>query len=64
MAFGICELQKSSAGQNMRLFIAAIVAVIISGCAGGGLTGMQTASVGGPSGKSWTSDAFESKNGE
>jgi hypothetical protein len=64
MAFGTCELQKSSAGQNMRLLIAAIVAVIISGCAGGGLTGMQTASVGNPSGKSWTSDAFDSKGSE
>jgi hypothetical protein len=56
--------QKSSAGQNMRLLIAAIIAVVISGCAGGGLTGTQTASVGGPSGKSWTSDAFDSKGSE
>jgi hypothetical protein len=48
----------------MRLLIAAIIAVVISGCAGGGLTGTQTASVGGPSGKSWTSDAFDSKGSE
>jgi hypothetical protein len=64
MAFGNREPQKSPAGQNMRLFIAAIIAVVITGCAGGGLTGMQTASVGGPSGKTWTSDAFDSKGSE
>jgi len=46
----------------MRLLVAAIVAVIISGCAGG-LNGPQTASIG-SSGKTWTSDAFESKGGE
>jgi hypothetical protein len=48
----------------MRLFIAAIVAVIISGCAGaGGFT--QTATLEkGPSGKTWTQEAFESRGSE
>jgi hypothetical protein len=49
-------------GKNMKILIAAIVAVIISGCAGG-LTGPQTASIG-SSGKGWASDALEPKGGE
>jgi hypothetical protein len=45
----------------MRLFIAAIVAVL-SGCAGGGVT--ETATLGkASSDKTWTQDAFESKGG-
>ena len=47
----------------MRLFIAAIVAVLVSGCAGGGgLTETATLEKG-PSGKAWSQDAFESKGG-
>ncbi len=48
----------------MRLFIATIVAVIISGCAGGGgFTDIATLEKG-PTGKTWTQEAFESKGSE
>ena len=47
----------------MRLFIAAIVAVIISGCAGGGFTDIATLEKG-PTGKTWTQEAFESKGSD
>jgi hypothetical protein len=46
----------------MRLFIAAIVAIIVSGCAGG--AGIETSTLGkGSSDKTWTRDTFESKGG-
>jgi hypothetical protein len=47
----------------MRVFIAAIVAIIISGCAGGGFTDTATLEKG-PFGKTWTQEAFESKGSE
>ena len=48
--------------QAMRLFIAAVIAVIISGCAGGGpnTSVLETGSIG----KNWTKDAFNSKGSE
>ena len=48
----------------MRLFIAAIVAVIISGCAGGGALTQTATLEKGPFGKTWTQDAFEPRSGE
>jgi hypothetical protein len=48
----------------MRLFIASIIALIISGCAvGGGFTDTATLEKG-PFGKTWTQEAFESKGSE
>jgi hypothetical protein len=47
----------------MRLLIAAIVAVIISGCAGGGFTDITTLEKG-PLGRTWTQEAFEPRSGE
>jgi hypothetical protein len=46
----------------MRLFIAAIVAVIVGGCAGSGpsTSTLET----GSTGKNWTNGAFESKGSE
>jgi hypothetical protein len=52
---------SSSSEANMRLFIATIVALIISGCAGAaGFTDISTLQKG-PAGKTWTQEAFESK---
>ena len=47
----------------MRLFVAAIVAVIISGCAGSGFTDIATLQKG-PYGKTWAQDALEPRGGE
>ena len=47
----------------MRLFITAVMAVIISGCAGTGFTDLSTLQKG-PNGKTWTQDTFESKGSE
>ena len=52
-----------SEAQIMRLFIAAVIAVIISGCAGTGFTDLSTLQKG-PNGKTWTQDTFESKGSE
>jgi hypothetical protein len=63
-AWDFCELLTfHQRGYTMRLFIAAIIAVLISGCAGGALTGPQTASMGGSSGKVWTADALNPTGG-
>ena len=47
----------------MRLFLAAVIAAIVSGCAGTGFTDLSTLQKG-PNGKTWTQDAFESKGSE
>ena len=49
--------------EHMRLFITAVVAVIISGCAGTGFTDLSTLQKG-PNGKTWTQETFESKGSE
>lgn len=47
----------------MRLFITAVIAAIIGGCAGTGFTDLSTLQKG-PNGKTWTQDTFESKGSE
>ena len=47
----------------MRLFIAAVVVVFVSGCAGTGFTDLSTLQKG-PNGKTWTQETFESKGSE
>jgi hypothetical protein len=63
---GACDfaLLRSSTRQDMRLFIAAIVAVIISGCAGAGsFTDIATLEKG-PIGRTWAQEALEPRGGE
>ena len=48
----------------MRLLISAVVAVIISGCAGaGGFTDIATLEKG-PTGRTWAQEALEPRGGE
>lgn len=47
----------------MRLFIATVVAIIISGCANTGFTDLSKLQKG-PNGKTWTQETFESKGSE
>lgn len=54
---------STSARQAMRLFIAAVVVVFVSGCAGTGFTDLSTLQKG-PNGKTWTQETFESKGSE
>ena len=57
-------LLRSSARLDMRLFIVAVVAVIISGCAGAGsFTDIATLEKG-PIGRTWAQEALEPRGGE
>lgn len=47
----------------MRLLIASIIALIISGCAGG-LSFTEPSTLVGPTGKTWPQEAFESKGSD
>ena len=58
------ELGGASASQGaMRLFITAVIAAIVGGCAGTGFTDLSTLQKG-PNGKTWTQETFESKGSE
>lgn len=59
----IGELGRCISEDAMRLFLAAVIAAIVSGCAGTGFTDLSTLQKG-PNGKTWTQDAFESKGSE